>query len=158
MLVGEQPGDQEDRVGQPFVGPAGRELDRLLARAGVDRASAYVTNAVKHFKWEPRGKRRLHRRPNAEEIEACHPWLELEIAALKPRVIVALGATAARALLRRPAAIATVRKQRMTHPSGARLVVTYHPSAVLRADEAAAQVRAWLIEDLRRAARLLQRS
>ena len=158
MFVGEQPGDKEDMEGRPFVGRAGTLLRKALVEAGLDRKRTYVTNAVKHFKWEPRGKRRLHRRPNAEEIEACHPWLELEIAALKPRVIVALGATAARALLRRPAAIATVRKQRMTHPSGARLVVTYHPSAVLRADEAAAQVRAWLIEDLRRAARLLQRS
>jgi DNA polymerase len=156
MLVGEQPGDQEDRTGEPFVGPAGRELDRLLEQAGVDRSKAYVTNAVKHFKWEPRGKRRLHRRPNAEEIEACYPWLEREIAALKPRVIIALGATAARALLRRPAGIAVLRKQKLTHPSGARLLVTYHPSAVLRADEAAAQVRAWLIEDLRRATQALK--
>jgi DNA polymerase len=155
MIVGEQPGDQEDRAGQPFVGPAGRELDQLLSEATLERSSVYVTNAVKHFKWEPRGKRRLHRRPNATEIEACYPWLEQEIAALKPDVIVALGATAARALLRRPVGVATARKQKFTHESGARLFVTYHPSAVLRADEAAAQMRAWLTEDLRRAARAL---
>jgi uracil-DNA glycosylase len=105
MLVGEQPGDSEDRAGRPFVGPAGRVLDELLHEAGADRAGVYVTNAVKHFKWEPRGKRRLHRRPSVGEVNACHAWLEQEIAAVRPRVIVALGATAARSILQRPRAI-----------------------------------------------------
>src|SRR6185369_2547044 len=101
MLVGEQPGDQEDREGKPFVGPAGKLLNAALAEAGIDRQKAYVTNAVKHFKWEPRGKRRIHQKPNAAEIAACRPWLDAEIAALQPKVIVCLGATAAQALLGR---------------------------------------------------------
>src|SRR5260221_12651414 len=100
MLVGEQPGDQEDRVGRPFVGPAGQLLDRCLAAAGLDRGKAYVTNVVKHFKWIPRGKRRIHGKPNAREIQACKPWLEAEIAGVKPKVLACLGATAAQALLR----------------------------------------------------------
>jgi DNA polymerase len=158
MLVGEQPGDQEDHTGQPFVGPAGRELDRLLREAGLDRATCYVTNAVKHFKWEPRGKRRLHRRPNPAEIEACNPWLEQEIAALEPKVIVALGATAARALLKRAGTIAALRTKTLMHPLGAHLCVTYHPSAVLRADAAAEEVRSLLLQDLRRAMRFLRAS
>ncbi len=155
MLVGEQPGDQEDHQAQPFVGPAGRELDRLLREAGLDRSACYVTNAVKHFKWEPRGKRRLHRRPNTAEIQACNPWLDQEIAALKPQVIIALGATAARALLKHPGAITALRTKTLRHPLGARLFVTYHPSAVLRADAAAAEVRGRLLRDLRRAVRVL---
>jgi DNA polymerase len=101
MLVGEQPGNDEDRAGEPFVGPAGRLLDRALAAAGLDRRDAYVTNAVKHFKWEPRGKRRIHQKPNAGEVRACLPWLEAEIAAVRPRAVVCLGATAAQALLGR---------------------------------------------------------
>jgi DNA polymerase len=101
MLVGEQPGDAEDLAGQPFVGPAGRLLDRALEEAGIDRSRVYVTNVVKHFKWEPRGKRRIHAKPNAAEIGACRPWLETEIALVKPRVLVCLGATAAQALLGR---------------------------------------------------------
>jgi len=156
MLVGEQPGDQEDRTGQPFVGPAGRELDRLLREADLDRSACYVTNAVKHFKWEPRGKRRLHRRPNSTEIEACSVWLEQEIAALKPKVIVALGATAARALIKQPGTIAALRTQRLVHSLGAHLFVTYHPSAVLRADAAAEEVRSLLLRDLRCAVRFLR--
>jgi len=156
MLVGEQPGDQEDRTGQPFVGPAGRELDRLLREAGVDRSRCYVTNAVKHFKWEPRGKRRLHRRPNPAEIEACNPWLEQEIAALRPKVIVALGGTAARALLKHSGTIAALRAQTLVHPLGAHLFVTYHPSAILRADAGAKEVRRLLLRDLRRAVRVLR--
>lgn len=151
MLVGEQPGDQEDRAARPFVGPAGRVLDELLVEAGVGRTKVYVTNAVKHFKWEPRGKRRLHRRPTTAEIDACRPWLEQEIAALKPRVIVALGASAARALLARPGSVSVLRRQPVQHGSGAWLQVTYHPSAVLRADRGAALVRAHLLEDLTQA-------
>src|SRR5215217_4379361 len=99
MLVGEQPGDGEDRAGRPFVGPAGRMLDRALEEAGIERDLAYVTNVVKHFKWEPRGKRRIHKTPNAREIEACHPWLEAELDVVQPEVLVCLGATAAKALL-----------------------------------------------------------
>ena len=156
MLVGEQPGDQEDLAAQPFVGPAGRELDRLLREAGLDRSRCYVTNAVKHFKWEPRGKRRLHRRPDATEIEACNRWLLQEIAALKPKVIIALGVTAARALLKPAGSIAALRTQRLVHPLGPPVFVTYHPSAVLRADAAAEEVRRLLVRDLRRAVRFLR--
>jgi uracil-DNA glycosylase len=155
MLVGEQPGDQEDRAGEPFVGPAGRVLDELLLLAGLDRNSLFVTNAVKHFKWEPRGKLRLHRRPNAEEITACHFWLDVEIASHAPRVIVALGATATRSLTKSAASIQSLRGKLLRHDSGAWLVVTYHPSAVLRADENAERIRQALVEDLRRATQLL---
>jgi DNA polymerase len=156
MLVGEQPGDQEDRRAQPFVGPAGRVLNELLAEAGLERSGVYLTNAVKHFKWEPRGKRRLHRRPQASEIDACRHWLEQEIMALRPRVIVALGATAAFALLRRRASIESQRSQNLRHAAGARVIVTYHPSALLRADDSAAQLRRWLLADLKRASRSLK--
>ena len=152
MLVGEQPGDQEDRSGRPFVGPAGRVLDELLLEAGLDRDEVYVTNAVKHFKWEPRGKRRLHRRPNSAEIDACEPWLAQEISALKPRVIVALGASAARAVLRRNASIESLRAQTIRDARGPWIIVTYHPSAILRADERAQSLRGWLLSDLKRAA------
>lgn len=132
MLVGEQPGDREDLAGKPFVGPAGQILDRALADAGIARPRLFVTNAVKHFKNEPRGKRRLHKRPNAYEIDQCKWWLDKEIAIIRPRVIVALGATAARSLLGRAVSIA--RESRTIHdlPDGARLVVTIHPSYVLR--------------------------
>src|SRR5262249_44892142 len=138
MLIGEQPGDEEDRQGLPFVGPAGRLLDEALAAAGIDRAQAYVTNAVKHFKWKPderRGKRRIHEKPNAPEIRACHPWLLAEIAAGAPEVIVCMGATAATALL---GAAFRVTKQRgipLPFSSGARIVATVHPSAILRAPD-----------------------
>ncbi len=157
MLVGEQPGDQEDQAARPFVGPAGAVLSRLLESAGLERNKVYVTNAVKHFKWEPRGKRRLHRRPVAGEINACHPWLEQEIAALQPRVIVALGVTAAGAVLQRPAAIEALRGKELRLTQGAQVVVTYHPSALLRADEeGAARLNRALREDLGRATRLLK--
>ena len=152
MLVGEQPGDEEDLQGRPFVGPAGRVLDRALAEAGLDRASLYVTNAVKHFKWEPRGKRRLHKTPAQREVEACGHWLQAEVARVRPRVIVALGATAAFALTRTKLPIAASRGRALTHAGGARIVVTYHPSAVLRADSRAGEVLAALVEDLRGAA------
>jgi DNA polymerase len=133
MLVGEQPGDEEDLKGRPFVGPAGRLLDRALAAAGIERSTIYLTNAVKHFKWEPRGKRRLHKTPAQAEIAACMDWLEQEIGQAQPRVIVALGATALTALLRRRESIAQARGEQLTHASGARIVATYHPAAILRA-------------------------
>ena len=145
MFVGEQPGDQEDREGHPFVGPAGRILDEGLAEAGIDRRQAYVTNVVKHFKWEPRGKRRLHKTPAQREIEACYQWLEGEMAAVKPRLIVALGATAAKALFGSAFRVTKSRGEFMPWPAAAahpedfpdtktRALATIHPSAVLRAD------------------------
>jgi uracil-DNA glycosylase len=155
MLVGEQPGDVEDRAARPFVGPAGRVLDQLLIEAGLARSDVYVTNAVKHFKWEPRGKRRLHRRPNTVEINACQAWLDQEIRAVKPRILVALGATAARAVLHKVVSIESARRQVLGHWSGAHVLVTYHPSAVLRADEGAKRLRGWLLHDLERAAKTL---
>jgi uracil-DNA glycosylase family protein len=136
MLVGEQPGDEEDRQGLPFVGPAGRLLDKALEAAGIDRRETYVTNAVKHFKWVPaegRGKRRIHQKPNAGEIRACHPWLAAEITAVEPPVIVCLGATAARALLGDAFRVTKQRGVPLPHASGARIVATIHPSAILRA-------------------------
>jgi uracil-DNA glycosylase family protein len=155
MLVGEQPGDEEDLKGHPFVGPAGRVLDEAIAAAGMLRKDLYVTNAVKHFKWEPRGKRRLHKRPGAGEIKACHVWLEQEITAIKPRVIVALGATALKALTHSSLSIDAARRQALSLKEGAPLVATYHPSAILRAEgERAQELKAILVEDLRRAARL----
>jgi uracil-DNA glycosylase len=155
MLVGEQPGDQEDRAGRPFIGPAGRLLDELLTEADLSRAQIYVTNAVKHFKWTPRGKRRLHVRPNVGEIVACGHWLEQEIEGRRPTVIVLLGATAVRAVIGRTESIEKLRGQSLKSRSGADLIVTYHPSAVLRSDERAQQLRALLVEDLRTAARRL---
>ncbi|MEW9554417.1 UdgX family uracil-DNA binding protein [Nonomuraea sp. NPDC050783] len=134
MLVGEQPGDQEDRQGHPFVGPAGRILDKGLAEAGIEREDVYVTNAVKHFSWVPRGKRRVHQKPTAGQITACLPWLEAELAAVEPRVVVVLGATAARALL--GPAFKVTRQRGEPVPLGDRLAVaTIHPSAVLRAPD-----------------------
>jgi uracil-DNA glycosylase family protein len=149
MLVGEQPGDQEDRAGRPFVGPAGQLLDELLQSAGLERDKVFVTNAVKHFKWEARGKRRLHARPAAGEVGACNIWLTTEIATERPQVIVALGATAVRALLNSTQAIAALRAHPIAHPSGAKVIVTYHPSAVLRAQERAESLRKAIVEDLR---------
>jgi DNA polymerase len=136
MLVGEQPGDREDLEGHPFVGPAGRLLDEALASAGIDRARAYVTNAVKHFKWEPRGKRRIHQKPNAAEIAACRPWLDAELAALQPRALVCLGATAAQALLGRGFKV-TVRRGELIRDSALAPIVmaTVHPSSILRAPD-----------------------
>ncbi len=153
MLVGEQPGDEEDLRGHPFVGPAGKVLDRAITAAGLERKGVYVTNAVKHFKWEPRGKRRLHKRPGIGEINACHVWLEQEIAAVKPAVIVALGATALRALTGTTLSIDSARRQELRHPSGSRILATYHPSAILRAEgERVEELRATLEGDLRAAA------
>src|SRR3954453_7786778 len=124
MLVGEQPGDEEDRRREPFVGPAGRLLDRALQAAGVDRSTLYVTNAVKHFKWEPRGKRRLHKTPAQREIEACHQWLEREVAAIRPQVIVCLGATAAKAVIGRGFKVSTQRGQFVPSPLASHVFAT----------------------------------
>jgi uracil-DNA glycosylase family protein len=148
VLVGEQPGDQEDRQGAPFVGPAGRVLWRCIAEAGLDRDDVYVTNAVKHFKHTDRGKRRLHKKPNTAEIEACHPWIEAELRTVRARAIVALGTTAARSLLGSNVAIGGSRGVRFDL-GGRPVCVTYHPSAVLRADDRAAEIRAAIVEDLR---------
>jgi len=154
MLVGEQPGDEEDLKGRPFAGPAGKVLDRALAEAGIARDSIFLTNAVKHFKWEPRGKRRIHKTPAQREVEACAAWLERELATAQPSVIVALGATAAFALLGHKASIASLRGTAHAHPGGARLVVTYHPSAVLRGEDRAQGYYEALVEDLRLASSL----
>jgi uracil-DNA glycosylase len=148
MLVGEQPGDQEDRRGHPFVGPAGRVLWSCLDEAGIERDAVYVTNAVKHFKHELRGKRRIHKKPDSEEIEACHPWLAAEVRAVQPKVMVALGATAARSLLGRTTAIGANRQHRF-EVDDVPMIVTYHPSAVLRADDRAAELRRAIVDDLR---------
>lgn len=152
MLVGEQPGDEEDLRGHPFVGPAGRVLDQALEAAGLARREIFITNAVKHFKWEPRGKRRLHKKPGTTEIKACNIWLIEEIGSIQPAVIVALGATALRALAGKALSIDAARRQELLHPSGARILATYHPSAVLRAEGVRAEeLRSILIADLRRA-------
>jgi DNA polymerase len=135
MFVGEQPGDQEDRQGRPFVGPAGRLLDIALERAKIDRDSVYVTNAVKHFKFEPRGKRRIHKKPTVEETKACRPWLEAEIAVVRPRVIVCLGATAAQVLLGRSFRVSKSRGEFVSSPLAPFVMATVHPSSVLRAPD-----------------------
>lgn len=132
MLVGEQPGDKEDLAGEPFVGPAGQLLDRALDAAGIDRTAVYVTNVVKHFKWEPRGKRRIHKKPNLSEITACKPWLEAELAVVKPSALVCLGATAAQALLGKQFRV-TAQRGEFVDSDLARLVTaTVHPSSILR--------------------------
>ena len=156
MLVGEQPGDEEDLRGQPFVGPAGQVLDASLRKAGVTRDELFVTNAVKHFKWEPRGKRRLHMKPQQQEIRACSGWLEREIAQVAPLVIVALGGTAIRAVTGLQLTIDEARKMELGAANGVRVVATYHPSAVLRApDERRAAIEAALTADLRFAAAMV---
>jgi len=154
MLVGETPGDREDLEGRPFVGPAGRLLDRCLAAAGVERAEAYVSNVVKHFKWTPRGKRRLHAKPNAGEIRACKPWVEAEIALVKPRVLVLMGATAAQALLGADFRVSRQRGVFVASPLAPKVIATVHPSSLLRATDDAARdaAIAGFVADLRRAA------
>jgi uracil-DNA glycosylase family protein len=132
MLVGEQPGDKEDLEGEPFVGPAGRLLDKALEEAGIDRAEAYVTNAVKHFKWKPRGKRRLHQTPRTGEIEACKPWLEAEVTAVKPEALLAMGATAGRALFGPKVKVTKDRGRPLDSPLAPVAAITIHPSAILR--------------------------
>ena len=150
MLVGEQPGDQEDLAGHPFVGPAGQILDRALTDAGIDRGEVYVTNAVKHFKNEPRGKRRIHKKPSEREIEACHPWLENELELVQPSLVVALGATAARAVLGRDMPIGRNRGQLQPLLGGARLLITVHPSYLLRVPPAnRAEAYRNFVEDLK---------
>jgi uracil-DNA glycosylase len=157
MLVGEQPGDAEDLAGHPFVGPAGKLLDRALEAAGIDRAAVYVTNVVKHFKWEPRGKRRIHKKPNAGEIAACRPWLETEIALVKPRVIVCLGATAAQSLIGRQFKVTAHRGELMPSTLAPFVMATVHPSSILRApdDEARRLEMKRFTNDLRKVARAL---
>jgi uracil-DNA glycosylase len=154
MLVGEQPGDAEDLAGHPFVGPAGKLLDRALAEAGIDRKVVYVTNVVKHFKFEPRGKRRIHAKPNGAEIAACRPWLETEIALVKPRVLVCLGATAAQALLGKSFKVSQQRGTFVDSPLAPRVTATVHPSSILRApdDDSRHEETARFVADLRRVA------
>ncbi len=160
MFVGETPGDMEDREGRPFVGPAGRLLNRAIEEAGIDRSLVYVTNVVKHFKWEPRGKRRLHSKPNAGEIRACRPWLEREIALVRPSVLVCLGATAAQALLGATFRITTARGRWVPSEWAPHVLATAHPSSVLRAiDEATREAEfAHLVADLRVVAEFLSQN
>jgi uracil-DNA glycosylase len=155
VLVGEQPGDQEDLAGKPFVGPAGRLLDKALKEAGIDRKLAYVTNVVKHFKWQPRGKRRIHQKPNAAEIAACRPWLDAELALLKPKVLVCLGATAAQALLGRQFRVSKDRGVPVESELAPVVMATVHPSSILRSDDREAEL-AMFVEDLRRVAEVLR--
>ena len=158
MMVGEQPGDAEDLAGHPFVGPAGKLLDRALEEAGIERSRVYVTNVVKHFKWEARGKRRIHAKPNAGEIGACKPWLDTEIALVRPRIIVCLGATAAQALLGRGFKVTRQRGTFVESPLAPLVTATVHPSSILRAPDDAArrqEMRA-LVADLKKIKRALQ--
>jgi uracil-DNA glycosylase family protein len=159
VLVGEQPGDQEDLAGKPFVGPAGKLLDRALADAGIDRASVYITNAVKHFKFTPRGKRRLHSKPNAAEIKACHPWLARELDATAPAIVVALGGTAAQSLSGKGVAITKLRGREIQWADGRRGFATVHPSYLLRIPDAASKAREYrkFVADLKQAAKLATR-
>ncbi|HTK30131.1 MAG TPA: UdgX family uracil-DNA binding protein [Vicinamibacterales bacterium] len=158
MFVGEQPGDQEDQSGHPFVGPAGRLLDRALGEAGIDRKQAYVTNVVKHFKWEPRGKRRIHKKPNAAEMSACRPWLDLEIALVRPQAIVCLGATAAQALLGRAFKVTAHRGEFIASSLAPLVLATVHPSSLLRApdDETRRRETKRFVDDLKAVAQKLK--
>jgi uracil-DNA glycosylase len=157
LFVGEQPGDKEDLAGRPFVGPAGRLFDEALAEAGIDRSRAYVTNAVKHFKWEARGKRRIHAKPNWTEIAACRPWLDAELEAVAPRVLVCLGATAAQALLGKQFRVTKQRGVPVDSPLAEHVLATIHPSAILRArdDESRRAEREAFVDDLKVVAKLL---
>jgi uracil-DNA glycosylase len=156
MFIGEQPGDQEDLAGKPFVGPAGRLLDEALVDAGIDRAKVYVTNVVKHFKWQARGKRRIHQKPNWSEIAACRPWLEAELAVVEPRVLVCLGATAAQALLDRQFRVTRERGRPVESDLAEHVIATVHPSSILRSDpETREQEYAAFVEDLKVVARFL---
>jgi uracil-DNA glycosylase len=160
VFVGEQPGDKEDLAGRPFVGPAGRVLDEALEAAGIDRKLAYVTNAVKHFKWEPRGKRRIHAKPNLAELTACRPWLDAELAVVKPKVLVALGATAAQALLGRQFRVTKQRGVAVESDLAPYVIATVHPSSILRqeTDQDRAAAFEELVSDLRTVAKLLAAS
>lgn len=152
IFVGEQPGNEEDLVGHPFVGPAGKVLDRALEEAGIDRSECYVTNAVKHFKWEPAGKRRIHKKPNSKEIAACRPWLDAEINLLKPKVVVCLGATAAQALLGPKFKVTERHGELIETNSGFHVMATVHPSSILRApdEQARHRERERFTDDLRK--------
>ena len=154
MFVGEQPGDQEDLEGRPFVGPAGRMFDKALAEVGIDRSRVYVTNAVKHFKWRPSGKRRLHQKPNGTEMAACRPWLDAELELVHPRVLVCLGATAAQALLGRGFRVTKQRGVPIDSPLAEVVLATIHPSAILRAQDRDTEY-AGFVDDLRKVAELL---
>ena len=160
VFVGEQPGNEEDLKGEPFVGPAGKLLDKALVSAGIDRGETYVTNIVKHFKWEPRGKRRIHKKPNALEIAACRPWFEAEVAQLKPDVVVCLGATAAQAILGRSFKVTQQRGQVITGSAYApTIIATVHPSSILRApdDETRHEEMRKFIDDLKAVAHLIHK-
>jgi uracil-DNA glycosylase len=158
ILVGEQPGDQEDRAGHPFVGPAGQILDKALAEAGIARHDVYVTNAVKHFKWEPQGKRRKHKKPSAAEIAACRPWLEAEVKVLGPRVIVCLGVTAAQSVFGKLVRLNEIRGKSRSTAMGSNVFVTVHPSAILRHPESAQRAEEYrrFVQDLRRIGKFLK--
>lgn len=158
MFVGEQPGDREDREGAPFVGPAGRVFDEALGLAGIDRGAAYVTNAVKHFKWEPRGKRRIHAKPSWSELAACRPWLEAELAVVRPRVLVCLGATAAQSLLGRQFRVTKQRGEWIESDLAEHVTATIHPSSILRQrdDESRRAELDAFVEDLRLVASVLR--
>jgi len=160
LFVGEQPGNQEDLSGKPFVGPAGRLLNDALDEAGIDRSLTYVTNVVKHFKWEPRGKRRIHKKPNAGEIAACRPWLEAEIGLIKPKVIVCLGATAAQALLGPKFRVSKQRGQFIESTLAPYILATVHPSSILRApdDETRRVEKRRFIDDLKKVAHVLSKN
>lgn len=159
MLVGEQPGDQEDLQGKPFVGPAGALLDRALDEAGVDRGQVYVTNAVKHFKWEPRGKRRLHKTPAQREVEACHYWIERELAEHDPKVVVALGATALKSVLQKSTVKLQASMGDAIEHDGRLVIATFHPSYALRSPDAATRESAYraIVEAFKHAHRLIQK-
>src|SRR6266478_3476793 len=160
VFIGEQPGNEEDLSGKPFVGPAGRLLNDALAEAGIDRTQVYVTNVVKHFKWEPRGKRRIHKKPNAKEIAACRPWLEAEIDLVKPKVIVCLGATAAQALLGSKFRVSKQRGQFIESTLAPYILPTVHPSSILRApdDETRHREKRLFIDDLKKVAQVLSKN
>lgn len=159
MMVGEQPGDKEDLQGRPFVGPAGAVLDKALAEAGIDRNDVYVTNIVKHFKWEPRGKRRIHKKPNALEISACRPWLEAEIAVTRPEVVVLLGATAAQGILGRDFRVTQHRGEWVSSDIAPFVLATVHPSSILRApdDESRHEEMRKFVADLKTVARQIHK-
>ncbi|HEU5124452.1 MAG TPA: UdgX family uracil-DNA binding protein [Verrucomicrobiae bacterium] len=158
VFVGEQPGNDEDLAGKPFVGPAGKLLNKALEEAGIDRDEVYVTNAVKHFKWEPKGKRRIHKKPNGREIAACRPWLEAELSVLKPKVLVCLGATAAQALLGKDFRVSRQRGQFIQSELAENTVATVHPSSILRAPDEETRHRemALFVADLKKIAKVIQ--
>ena len=154
IFVGEQPGDREDVEGRPFVGPAGQLLDRALVEAEIDRSQVYVTNVVKHFKWKPQGKRRIHQKPNWREIAACRPWLDAEVALLKPRVLVCLGATAAQALLGKDFRVSRQRGELVDSPLAENTIATVHPSSILRGDNRELEFEEF-VRDLKKVAELI---